>query len=388
VGIEDEDIVFVGQRGSEPAGDVTDLGNAVLVPGLVNAHSHLDLTVLRGALPTDDFFSWIRGLVDLKQRQLDGKTLALSARAGLAEGVRAGITTYGDTSDSSAAFHAMIEAGVRGVAFQEVFGPDPAQSGEAVQALMRRVDELRAMQTVLVTPGISPHAPYTVSDELYRACAELALRERLPIAVHVAESSAETEYVVHGRGPFAELLRTRGLAVAPRAASPIALLHATGVLGARPLLIHAIATNGTDWEIIRGAGAAVAHCPVSNAILGHAAAPLDRYLERGSPCALGSDSMAANVAMDMLEEARHAAGSPDAARRLEMLTIDGARALGLQSLIGTLEPGKRADMAAFSLRRVDSTGAFDPVEALVGSVTGADAILAMVNGRELDIDRS
>jgi 5-methylthioadenosine/S-adenosylhomocysteine deaminase len=379
-------IAFVGTRDAAPPGKLKDLGNAILVPGLVNAHSHLDLTVLRDLLPTSDFFSWIRGLVELKERHMDPALLAASTRMGIAAGVRAGVTTFGDTSDSSAAFHAMLQTGVRGIAYQEVFGPDPRQCGEAMDMLMRNVGALRASQDARVSVGISPHAPYTVSDELYRACAELASREQLRIAVHIAESRVEEDYVVRAAGPFAALLRQRGISVTPRAASSIELLRATGVLNARPLLIHAITTSETDWEIMRTHGVAVAHCPVANATLGHGVAPVAQYLARGITVALGSDSMAANKGMDMLNEARAAAGGLGSTRLLQLLTLEGARALGLDAVTGSLEPGKRADIAAFSLKGAPVPQSFDPVEVLIGSLRGLDATHVIVDGRELLVD--
>jgi 5-methylthioadenosine/S-adenosylhomocysteine deaminase len=156
-------------------------------------------------------------------------------------------------------------------------------------------EDVRGLQvavhdTALVRTGISPHAPYTVSAALFRAAAEYARDEQLPMAVHVAESAAETDFVRDGSGPFAEGLTARGIGVAPQARSPIALLDACGVLAVRPLLIHVIRADDEDAARIRDQGATVVHCPVSNAKLGHGIAPLDRLLAHGVATGLGSDS--------------------------------------------------------------------------------------------------
>lgn len=387
------EIAFVGSRSGAPEGELHSFGNALLLPGLINAHSHLDLTVLRGAISTSDFFAWIRTLVELKAQFLDESVLLASARMGLAEGIRAGITTYADTSDSNASFRAMRELGARGIAYLEVFGPDPRQCQESMSGLRARVQRLRSEETPLVRVGISPHAPYTVSDDLYRDSAAFAIAEGLPLAVHIAESAAESDYVANGSGPFAELLRGRGIDVRPRAATPIELLRRTGVLDAAPLLIHAVNASESDLAIIKSSRAAVVHCPVSNARFGHRRAPLLRFFEEGIATAIGTDSMVANNRMDLLEEARTAAllaqagqGRGDlvsASQLLWMLTMGGAGALGLEQHVGSLEAGKRADMVVFSLGGAHTQPAIDPHETAIHALRGSDAEMVMVDGKEI-----
>jgi cytosine/adenosine deaminase-related metal-dependent hydrolase len=391
VAVEDDRIAFVGPPAHAPAGDDVDLGNVLLMPGLVNAHCHLELTAMRGFLEDLDFRRWIIRLTGARRAVLDRDALLDSARYGLAEGVRAGITTYADTCDSGVVVQAMREAGVRGVMYQEVFGPDPAQCEQSMAGLRDRVAGLRYLETPLVRVGISPHAPYTVSDDLFRAATALAREQHLPMAIHIAESELERAYVVEGSGAFADGLRRRDIAVSPRAESPIQLLASLGVLDVAPLLIHCVRVDERDIKTIADARAPVAHCPVSNAKLGHGIAPLDELLAAGVVVGLGSDSMASNNRMDLLEEARIALlnqrariGSwetPEALDVLEMATIGGAHALGLGAAIGTLEPGKQADLAAF---RIDqATPIFDPVTAAVFSLTGASTEFVCVAGRPL-----
>lgn len=370
------------------------LGPAALLPGLVNAHSHLELTFLRGFLEGLDFRDWLRSLTEIRRTLMTHDVLLDASRAGLREALRNGITCLADTTDSGAPLTAMREYGVRGVGYLEVFGPDPAQCAEAVAQLTRRVEAARVEDTALVRVGVSPHAPYTVSTPLFTATAKLAQQESLPMAVHVAESRAEMLLVRDGTGPFADRLRARQIAVAPQAESPIALLDAAGVLAAQPLLIHVIQADDRDLQRIANAGAKIVHCPISNAKLGHGIAPLDRMLAHGIRTGLGTDSVASNDRMDLLGEARQAtllcslrAGTPDALSAhdaLALATRGGADALGLGARVGTLEVGKDADLAAFPLDHEDAQPLFDPAVALVHALAGkVHATLVTVQGREL-----
>ncbi len=359
VAVDHDRIAYVGSRDRAPAGDDVELGAAVLMPGLVNAHTHLELTAMRGFLEDLEFHTWIRRLVTARQEVLTRDMLLDSARLGIEEGLVAGITTYADTCSSGVAFDAMVERGVRGIMYQEVFGPAPATCEESITELKAKVAALQSRQTALVRVGVSPHAPYTVSDRLFAATARYAIQAQLPIAIHIAESDAEQRLVVEAQGPFADALLKRGIRVEPRARSPIQLLRGLRVLDAQPLLIHCVRANPMDVHAIHASGSSVAHCPGSNAKLGHGVAPLTAFLDAGIPVGLGSDSMASNNRMSILGEASLAAlqqrawvRRPDAipaARALRLATVDGARALGVDAEVGSLEVGKSADLAAFPL---------------------------------------
>ena len=391
VAVDDDRIAYVGARSDAPAGVEVDLGDALLLPGLVNVHCHLELTAMRGFLEDLDFRSWIVRLTTAKRVVLSRDMLLDAARLGIAEGLSHGITTYADTCDSGVALDAMLEHHVRGVMYQEVFGPDPSQCHGALAELREKIERLRPRETPLVRVGVSPHAPYTVSDQLFSGVATYARAESLPIAVHIAESQLEHDLVVQGGGSFADGLRARGIAVAPRAKSPIELLAALGVLTARPLLIHCVRVDESDVATIAAAHCAVAHCPASNAKLGHGIAPLTTLLASRVRVGLGSDSVASNNRMDILEEARLAllfqrarTGAPAVippSAALSLATLDGARALGLDSEIGSLETGKSADLAAFPL---DAAGpVLDPESTAVLALPGTRASFVAVAGREL-----
>jgi 5-methylthioadenosine/S-adenosylhomocysteine deaminase len=311
-----------------------------------------------------------------------------AARYGIEEGLRRGITCYADTCDTGVAFDAMIERGVRGIMYQELFGPDPAQCAGSLAELREKIDNLRPRQTGLVRVGVSPHAPYTVSDSLFAAVARYARDEALPIAIHIAESQVEQDLVTEGGGVFADGLRARGIEVRRRARTPVELLAGLDVLRARPLLIHCVRIDDADIRTIARSQCAVAHCPASNAKLGHGVAPLEALLAAGVMTGLGSDSMASNNRMDILEEARlavlfqrgrsasHHAVSAQTALRLA--TLDGARALGIDHEVGSLEAGKAADLAAFPLEAIGPV--HDPVSAAIFALPGTTASLVTVAG--------
>jgi 5-methylthioadenosine/S-adenosylhomocysteine deaminase len=211
--------------------------------------------------------------------------------------------------------------------------------------------------------------------------------------VHIAESALESELVVEAAGAFADGLRKRGIAIAPRARSPIALLHALGVLDVDPLLIHCVRVGDADVRTIAAHRCAVAHCPASNARLAHGIAPLAELLAAGVDVGLGSDSVASNDRMDLLDEARQAlllatARERDvealtAAKALELATLGGARALRLADEIGSLEVGKAADLAVFALAVRGRGPTHDPAAAAVLALAGTPASHVAVAGRLL-----
>ena len=395
VAVEGERIAYVGPRDGAPPGADRELGDVMLMPGLVNAHTHLELTAMRGFLEELEFQPWIDKLTRSRRAALaDREVLLDCARWGIVEGLRAGVTTYADTSDSGAPFEAMLELGVRGVMYQEVFGPDPAQCAEALAGLAAKVEKLFPRQTALVRVGVSPHAPYSVSDALFAATASYAAEEKLPLAVHIAESAEECELVTAGGGPWARSHAARGVPVPKhRARSPIAVLERNGVLQPNALLIHCVRLDAADIAAIAAGGCGVAHCPASNAKLGHGVAPLTELLASGVRVGLGSDSVASNNRMDILDEARLAVlmqrarlDSPTAvpaAAALELATLGGARALGLDDRVGSLEVGKEADLTAFSLRARRAVPVHDPAAAAVFALSGCEAKFVAVAGRVL-----
>ena len=318
-----------------------------LVPGLVNCHTHLELTHLAGKNRETAFPPWIRTIRALKDNSTPEEFLR-SAERGVRAAWAAGVTCVADTGSTGAPLKALVQLGGRGIYYQEVFGPDPAKCGASLAELTGAVAHLSRLTSHRVRLGVSPHAPYTVSESLYRATSEFARHEQLPVAVHLAESREETALVRDGAGPFAEALTARGIAVRAHHCSPVQYLLQLGVLqrATGRLCIHCVQVDERDVAILRDSGAAVAHCPRSNRAHGHGTAPLATFLRAGVRVGLGTDSVVSVGDADLRAEAR--AAGLDGEEALRILTLEGARALGLEGEIGSLEVGKEADLAVFS----------------------------------------
>lgn len=391
--VDGERIQWVGPAIDAPEGLRHDLGASILVPGLVNVHTHLELTAMRGFLEELSFRRWVVHLTQARQAVMTPERSLAAARAGIAEGLLAGITTFGDVSDTGRSLEAMRDMAVRGMSWLEVFGPSPSQCAESLAGLRARVESLGPRATDLVRLGVSPHAPYSVSDDLFRGTAQYALDESLPVTVHIGESREEWELVVKGRGDFADGLRSRDIAVAPRGSSPVAMLDSLGVLRTRPLLVHAVRVTPGDQQRIADTGSAVAHCPASNGKLGHGVAPVMEMLGRGIRVGLGTDSVASSNRMCLLDEGRLAVMQQRAATErfdalsgaamVEMATMGGARALGFEGRIGSLEVGKDADLVAFPIDPVRDAPVYAPEDTLIFGAAGRRAGLVTVAGREL-----
>jgi cytosine/adenosine deaminase-related metal-dependent hydrolase len=317
----------------------------------------------------------------------------VSATWGACEAVRAGVTCVGDASDSALmSMLALKDVGLRGVVFQESFGPDPRLVQQNFESLTAKIAELRSVETELVRVGVSPHAPYTVCGPQLELIVELAREEKLPLMMHAAESHAEDLFVREGCGIFAEGLAKRAIEWKAPRSSTIQYLKQLGLLDMQPLLAHCIRVDDADIETLRETGSKVAHCPKSNAKLGHGRAPFAKFLDSGIAVGFGSDSVASNNTCDILDEARFAillsrAGNGDslisASDALATATLGGARCMDLEGRIGQLNEGAQADLAVLSLTGVHQTPTHDPAATAIFASSGRDVILTVVAGREV-----
>jgi cytosine/adenosine deaminase-related metal-dependent hydrolase len=404
VAIESDRIAAAGSftevRRKFPEAPLKDLGGVAIMPGLVNVHTHLELTAFRGRLEEPRFQRWISELVRLKAERLAADDLIASAQLGCIEAIRSGITTLADTSDASAPMAALIESGQRGLVFQECFGPKPEQAQDSLgqlkakleahdQRLARAVSEARARLSI----GISPHAPYSVAQTLYQLATRFALDHKLDVAIHTAESTDEANLMRDGGGAFGDSLRKRGIIPSGMGISTVRYFNRLGVLDAAPLLIHCVTVDQEEIVMMAERGARVAHCPKSNAKFGHGISPLIEMRRAGVRLGLGTDSVASNNTCDLLEEARfssllHRAAQKDATvctaeEMLRLMTIDGARALNMADKIGSLETGKQADLIAIDLQTSHNNPHYDPATAIIFSCSARDVLLTMVAGRVL-----
>lgn len=354
-------------------------GQAVLMPGLVNAHSHLELTGFAGLVEASDFSEWIRQVIAIKAARSE-EGFFEAACEGIRAGWRAGVTTICDTGSTGAVVAALDHLGASGISHHEVFGAHPEECQPAIKRFARDLERLAHHATGRVGLGVSPHAPYTVSGALYAASADLARAHGVPMAVHVAEPPAESALLADFTGIFADDWRRRGI---PRpslgAVSPVAWLEQHGVLSQRTLCIHAIHVDDHDADLMARHGSAIAHCPRSNRFHHHADAPVQRYVERGLRLGLGTDSEISVAPPDLWAEARAAQQLTGWSDRdaLRALTLGGAEAIERDGECGSLAAGKWADMVAVSVGE-DS----DP-EAAVLRASAATVVGTWVGGREV-----
>ena len=377
VAIEDGRIAAVG-----PAAEIGEgerFPDAVILPGFVNAHSHLEYATYAGFGDGLDFPTWL-GLHIERKRNLQLEDMEAIARFGALECLRSGITTVADASFSGAAATACADLGLRGTVYLEVFGQDREDLDGRYRGHRARIQPALS-DTVRL--GISPHAPYTCSLDLYRGCTEL----ELPIVTHLAESDAETEWLRDGTGPWQALAE---FLVPPLGTTGIRALAQEGLLGPRMVAAHCVQADAEEIELLAAYDVAVAHCPRSNALLGCGIAPLTAMRDLGIRVCIATDSPASTPSFDMFEELRAAiAGArarerrPDAltaADALELATLGGARALGMDEEIGSLVPGKQADLTVLSLAESPFVPWEDPVTAAVLGGSPARVVATLVSG--------
>ncbi len=378
VAIEDGRIIAVGR--AVELGRGTHYGDAVIVPGFVNAHSHLEYAVYGGfGDGLGDFAEWITLHIQRKAR-IGWEEYVDIARFGAAQCLASGVTTVGDCSYSGATAVACADLGLRATVYLEVFGQDAAAGLEHFAEIRERVDGFFSAR---VRPGISPHAPYSVSLDLYRVCAELGL----PVATHVSESPAEIAYVTRGEGPWGAY---SDLLVPHPGTTGTRLLADHDLLGEGVLAAHCVMVEQDEIDVLASTGTGVAHCPRSNAALGCGVAPLLELRAAGARVGVGTDSPASAPSFDFFDElrsvllsARARAQRPSvlsAADTLELATLGGARALGLEAETGSLVPGKRADLAVVSLADSPYSPVEDPAAAVLFGGSPERVLTTFVDG--------
>jgi cytosine/adenosine deaminase-related metal-dependent hydrolase len=367
VTFEDERIVAVG---TEPLGrreDVQDLGAMALLPGLVNAHTHLEFSDLPRPLgtPCMSLTEWIRLVIaERGQRRTD----ALGAiGAGLRESLQHGVTTIGEiTTTNTLAAYADADATL----FLEVIGFSRARASSALAAVVARLGEFNGADNVVL--GLSPHAPYTVSPDLLQQLIVVASERNLPVAMHLAESVDEIELLNRGSGAFQELLEERSMwdaeAIPPRTRPLDYLRRLTEA--PRSLVIHGNYLDHDERKFLADNRdrTSLIYCPRTHGYFAHPPYPLAELLAWGVNVALGTDSRASNPDLDLLAELRYAARTHSSIHPHEILylgTLAGAIALGRDSDVGSLTPGKYANMIAIPVDDNSRTSAADSLAELL-----------------------
>ena len=364
--------------------ETVDCGGRVLMPGLVNAHTHVPMTLLRGLADDLRLDVWLMGyMMPVEREFVRPDFVRLGTRLGCAEMIRSGVTCFADMYYfEDAVAEATAAAGLRALCAQTVlrFPTPDASSYEDSLALARDFIE-RWRDHPLIVPAPAPHAPYTCNPEILRACAELAAEFDVPLHTHLAETALEAE----------DSRRAYGMPVVP-------YVKKHGLFGAKVLAAHCVHVDDGEMRALKNAGAGVAHCPTSNLKLGAGIAPVARMLELGIDVGIGTDGPASNNDLDMFEETRLAAlvakgaGSDPTAlparTALAMATRAGAAAMHLDHLTGSLEAGKRADLIVVDVDTLHNVPAFsrDPnaiYAQIVYASKSTDVVDVMCNGRWL-----
>jgi 5-methylthioadenosine/S-adenosylhomocysteine deaminase len=388
VAIQGGRIVALGTR-AEVAAKYTaresvDATGKVVIPGLINTHTHIPMTLFRGLADDLDLQEWLtKYIFPAEAKNVTEDFVRTGTQLGLAEMIRGGTTTYCDMYYfEDAIADETAKAGVRGLLGETVIDfpvADNKTNAEAMSYVERFVKKWQG--SALITPAIAPHAPYTVSEEHLKAVRAFSDRTGSPVVIHVAETRKEVEDIEKAKG-----------------ARPVAYLARIGFLNNRTVAAHVVWVNQEEIALLKQLGVGVAHNPQSNMKLASGVAPVPQMLAADIAVGLGTDGAASNNDLNMWEEMDTAAklhkvisGDPkvvSALQAFEMATIRGARALHLDNQIGSLEVGKRADLCIVDLDDLNQTPLYNIYSQLVYATKASDVRTVIIEGRVVMRDRS
>jgi len=388
IAIDGADILAVG-----PAADIAaryrgaeqiNASGSVVIPGLINTHTHAPMVMYRGLaddLPLQDWLT--KYIFPAEAKTVSREMVRVGTQLAAVEMIQSGTTAYADMYYFEEEIaRATKAAGLRGVLGQTLIDFPVADAKTFDEGLARAeafIKEFAADD--LIVPAVAPHAPYTVSGEHLKAARALATKYSVPYIIHLAETKTEVSDMQKAHGGM----------------TPVAYLDSLGALGPRTLAAHVVWATPEDIAILKARQVAVSHNPESNMKLASGVAPVPALLAAGVTVGLGTDGAASNNDLDMFEAMRmaaflHKVQSTDpqvipAATALEMATINGAKALGLETKIGSLEAGKKADVVVVSMSSARQTPLYDPISHLVYATRGDDVRTVVVNGKVLMRDR-
>lgn len=396
------DIAAVGSRSelvsAYPDEEIVDYGLAALMPGFVDLHTHLEYSVFRGVVDDLPYSQW-KMEVSRREQFLDERDWADSAVLGAVEAIRSGITTVADITNSGASLAAVRDAGLRGVIYREVSTMDASAVDRVVADGLADMAEWEKRAVCdRLTIGIAPHGPYTCHPRLFHTVAEAIGTSDRHVAIHLAGSKDEYDFVKYGSSPLAQDFRVQsGWASEPwmpTGVSPVRYVYQWGVLDLPNVLaVHCVHVDAEDIDVLQHTDVAIAHCPRCNAKLGMGTAPLGEFITHGLRVGVGTDSPASNSTIDFFEEMRVGLliqrslrgeqGFFSAKPFVQMATLGAAQALKLETRIGTLEPGKRADIIAVDLSQSWQVPTQNPYGALVHTCSQEHVLMTMVDGAVL-----
>lgn len=354
--VQDGRIAQVGEGRGPTGGD--DMGNVAILPGLVNAHTHLELSYLHGRIPpTWSFAPWVREVIRMRVEHSDPShpDILEAARRAIDDARAAGTSLFGDVSNTLATVPILRDAGIPSRVFYELIGFTETDPEACVRDARARI-EAAGYDDPSIQISLAPHSTYSVSAALFRAIrADLDRHPDDVSTVHLGEASEEVEFLRDGRGEIRDLLQSIGRwpeGWRPPGVGPVPYLADLGVLDVRTMAVHGVQFDASDLRRLKSLGTTIVSCPRSNVYVGVGSPPLEAFYNAGVPVAFGTDSLASvgdlNVFAE-LREARRIAPRVAARRLLESATLIGARALGFGNELGSIEPGKRADLVAVDL---------------------------------------
>ena len=355
VGVEGGLVTGVG---ADAGAGAIDLGHVAVLPALVNAHTHLELSYLKGVVPpADRFLDWIRAILAARRQfpNPDDPVILRAARAGIEEARASGTGLVGDISNSLVTVPLLREAAMRGRVFYELLGFNTDDPATRVSEARDRVDHIDSAEGD-IRVALAPHAPYSVSPALFSAMREdLDAHPGDVSSVHLGESAEEVEFIWRGTGGWRDLLTGLGVwtdAWQAPGVSPVEYLADLGFLDSRVLAVHAVQCDGDALARLRTLGTTIVACPRSNRYVGVGDPPLEAFYATGVRVAFGTDSLASVGDLNLFGElaaARRIASRVTARQLLESATLRGARALGFGEQFGSLEPGKQAALVAVTV---------------------------------------
>jgi len=357
----------------EDARDV-DLGRVAILPGLVNAHTHLELSYLRGRVPRDaSFVSWVRAVMAARRAHPDpdAPEILEGVANGIDEAIRCGTAVVGDISNSLVTFHQLRQSALAAMVFYEMIGFNPEDPHAFVAGAREMIRGVNLNATASHRASLAAHAPYSVAPAVLRAIAEGIDQDGLPrCSVHLSESVEEVEFIRTGEGPWRRLLEDFGVWnsswVVP-GCSPVQYLDDQGFLGRRLIAVHGVQMTRADLARLAAHQATLVTCPRSNAFTGAGTPPIEQFYRSGVAVAVGTDSLASTPDLNLFSELaamRALAPAVPAAMLIESATKAGASALGLDVDYGTIAAGKRSRLIAVAV----PPGVVDVEEYLVSGI--------------------
>ncbi len=384
-----------------PDEEVRDFGMAAIMPGFVDCHSHLEYSIMRGILNDVPYAAWKTFILE-KEALLTEQDWLDSAVLGAYEAISAGITTVADVTRTGASLPAAERLGLRGIIYREVGAADRDQVFRSMEEAVRQIEQWRSASTSgRFRFGISPDSLYSCHPQILREVARYASDGRVPVAIHLAGSQDECDFIRYGSSPFSiasdtethrVLAGRQSVDLLPAGCSPVQYALNWDILSAPEVLaIHCVKVDDRDIETLAEEGVNVCVCPRANAKLGMGVAPVVQMRRAGITVGLGTDSPAAADSIDPIEEMRFTMlvlratngkdGFIQGPDMIRMATLDSAKALGMDDVIGSLDPGKQADIVAIDLSDSRQAPTHFPTSAVVHTADSSNVMMTMVGGR-------